>query len=248
MKVKFFLSLVLLLPVTATGVRAGSFSVNREKSISVSVGADIVSTYVWRGTYQTGASIQPYLSFDVAGLSLGVWGNSSFAGLVQAPKEVDLSLFYSIKGFSAGLTDYWWTGEGNAYFSAWKEATGKTGNCHYLEASVGYDFGECCSFPLTIGWNTMVYCPFDKNGSDKQRFSTYIDLDYGFSIKGVDCGVGLGITPWEGIYADKFNVMDVSLMAAKTFTIGRNFDTALSVEAIFSPANDDIFLVFGLSF
>lgn len=229
--------------------KAEDITLNADKGFTLSVGADLVSTYVWRGTYQTGASIQPYLSFDAAGFSIGVWGSTSFAGLVDAPKEFDLSVFYAIKGFSIGLTDYWWTGEGNAYFSAWKKEKGETGNCHYLEASAGYDFGESCSFPLTIGWNTVVYCPFDKNDSGKQHFSTYIDLDYGFDIKGVvDCSVGLGITPWKGMYASSFNVMDVSAKVAKTFTLFQNFGTTLSVEAIFSPANDDVFLVFGVSF
>ena len=245
-KYKSILLSVLLpgiLPAHAADVVGGD-----DKKVSVSVGAEIVSSYVWRGTYQTGASIQPYLSVDAFGFSLGAWGSTPFAGLADASKEFDLSLFYGYRGLSVGLTDYWWTGEGNAYFSAWKEETALTGNCHYLEGSVSYAFEESLSFPLSVGWNTIFYCPFDKTSEGKQRFSSYFDVTYGFSVKQINCSAGIGFSPWTGIYGDNFQVMDVTLKAARTVSFGNAFETELSVAAIFAPANDDAFLVFGILF
>ncbi|MCD7710411.1 MAG: hypothetical protein LUI04_03540 [Porphyromonadaceae bacterium] len=231
-----------IIALSGMNMRAEEININEDKGMSVSVGADVVSSYIWRGARQTGASIQPYLSFDVCGLSIGAWGSTTFSGLIDAPKEFDLSLTYSIKGITVGATDYWWTGEGHPYFSAWGKKEGATGNCHYFEGSVGYDFGEL-SFPLSVTWNTIFY------GSDKNKdYSTYIGLDYAFGIKGVDCSVGMGITPWSGMYDDSFNVTDVSVKAAKSFTLFKNFETTLWVQAIFSPVSDDAFLVFGLSF
>ena len=57
-----------------------------------SVNADVVSTYVWRGSYQAGTSIQPCMEFTVGGFSAGAWGSVDIAGFEY--KEVDLMASY----------------------------------------------------------------------------------------------------------------------------------------------------------
>ena len=83
-----------------------------EKKFEITPAADLVSSYVWRGAYQTGVSIQPSLSLSYAGLSLTAWGSTDFS---TTAKEFDLTLGYGIGGFNIGLTDYWWAGEGARY-------------------------------------------------------------------------------------------------------------------------------------
>lgn len=46
-----------------------------EKKFEITPAADLVSSYVWRGAYQTGVSIQPSLSLSYAGLSLSRRGD-----------------------------------------------------------------------------------------------------------------------------------------------------------------------------
>lgn len=77
--------------------------------------ADLVSSYVWRGAYQTGASVQPSLNLSYAGVSLTAWGSTDFATAADEvrSKEFDLTLGYTVKGFKVAVTDYWWAGEGN---------------------------------------------------------------------------------------------------------------------------------------
>ena len=50
---------------------------------SVSTGLDLVSTYVWRGTKLSGASIQPLLQFTKGGFSIGSWGSAGFDGFLD---------------------------------------------------------------------------------------------------------------------------------------------------------------------
>lgn len=44
------------------------------KGVSFNVQGDLVSSYIWRGMYQSGAAVQPTLGLQVAGFSLTAWG------------------------------------------------------------------------------------------------------------------------------------------------------------------------------
>ena len=74
--------------------------------VSFSVQGDLVSSYIWRGFYQTGASFQPTLSLGVGNFSLTAWGSTDFQGAnstsMPAAKEIDLTAAYTFG--SAGPT------------------------------------------------------------------------------------------------------------------------------------------------
>ena len=78
-------------------------------SVSVTAGADVVSSYIWRGVYFAGASFQPTVNLSYGGLNAGIWGSSDFVD--GNYKEVDASLFYTFSGLKFGLTQYWWSGK-----------------------------------------------------------------------------------------------------------------------------------------
>ena len=58
----------------------------KAQEVEFSSGADIVSSYVWRGAYQTSEAVQPAMGLSVSGFSLSAWGSVPFYG---AAKEVD---------------------------------------------------------------------------------------------------------------------------------------------------------------
>lgn len=70
------------------------------------VQGDLVSSYVWRGFYQTGVSFQPTLGFGIGGFSLTAWGSTDFDGTSssdgEAAKEIDLTAAYTFG--DSGLT------------------------------------------------------------------------------------------------------------------------------------------------
>lgn len=90
----------------------------KAQSVDVDFGADLVSSYVWRGYKQAGASIQPTLSASISGFSLGAWASTDFTSK-EGKKEVDFTAAYENSGFKVAATDYWWDGEGQyRYFSS----------------------------------------------------------------------------------------------------------------------------------
>jgi len=83
-----------------------------EPTTPFSVGADIVSSYVWRGTKYSGPAIQPSVEYSISGLTIGTWGSFGFNDQVA---EADLYASYGFDfGLSLGLTDYYY--QGNKYF------------------------------------------------------------------------------------------------------------------------------------
>ena len=206
-----------------------------EKDLEINAEFSLVSSYVWRGLYQSGASLQPSLSASLSSFTLEAWSSKDFS---TPFKEFDFLLSYETGGLSVGINDYWCGEEGTPYFD-YKEQ-------HLLEGTIGYHFDE--KLLLSLSWNTMFFGNQDKSKTGKQMFSSYLMLGYDFAVKDVKCAAELGITPWKSIYCEKFNVMNLSLKASKNITVTNKFNFPCFIQAIFSPATNDAHLVFGMSF
>lgn len=80
------------------------FTAKAQDKVKASVGADIVSGYIWRGQDLGGVSLQPNASIAYKGLSLEAWGS---VGIEKTDadgydaKEFDLTL-----GYSTGVLAY----------------------------------------------------------------------------------------------------------------------------------------------
>ena len=143
---------------TATSVKA-----------QLATGADLVSSYVWRGIPQEGAggtpNIQPYVSFTAGGLTIGSWASGSFSGNI---KEVDLYATYAISSaFSVTLTDYNYNLISIPNYFDYTATGG-----HVFEGTVAY---SGTAFSASI--NSM-FAGADKLGNGKNAYSTYIELGY----------------------------------------------------------------------
>lgn len=220
-------------------------SATAKEKFTVKGGADIVSSYIWRGSYNAGASFQPNLSLGIAGVTLGAWGSVDFIG--QGHKEVDLSIAYSIKGFTVGITDYWWAGEGaNNYFHYSDRAT-----AHRWEANLAYQL-PFEKFPLCLSLNTM-FAGDDYNVRGDRAYSTYIELLYPFVVgKVVNMNVFVGATPWYSPSIlpstnEGFSVCNVGATAQYSIKCGEKFALPIFTRLHFNPATEDIHIVFGLS-
>ena len=84
-------------------------------SYSQDFGADLVSSYVWRGTqFGSGAHIQPYMELGSGNFTAGVWG--SFPTSAKGGgNELDLYLGYDFGPVALTVTNYTFTGEGGNY-------------------------------------------------------------------------------------------------------------------------------------
>ena len=67
-KTMFLWAAAVAFPVVAEG----------QDKVEASVGADLVSSYIWRGKELGDVSIQPSVSLSWKGLSLTAWGSASW--------------------------------------------------------------------------------------------------------------------------------------------------------------------------
>jgi hypothetical protein len=241
------LTLVLLLPV-------GMLQAQDDKGWQPSLGCDLVTSYIWRGSAAyaplgeqgvLSPSFQPGFSLNFKGLELGTWASVDFTGTY---KELDLYLSYSLKGFTATFTDYYWSGDWivNDYFDYQNDSTG-----HYLEASLGYT-GEKVPFSVLVA--TMFYGA-DKQFEDpeKNNFSTYIEVGYSFVIQEYTLDLFLGVTPMDGLYGDGyggkegFAVVNTGLTGSREIQITEKFSLPVKASLIANPQARKLFLTFTLS-
>ena len=218
-----------------------------QDKIDVSFGTDLVSSYIWRGSYNAGASLQPFLGMKTGGFSLTAWGSVDFAA--SDYKEADLTAAYAIGGFTFSLTDYYWTGAPNQsvmpdrnYFHFGADTP------HKIEIGAAYRFGE--KFPLSLAWYTMLFGQDKDLETGKQNYSTYIEASYPFQVKTVDMSLAVGLTPWEtrSMYGTTgFSVCNVSIGASKAIRFSDSFSLPIFTRVIWNPAKEDVYIVGGFS-
>ncbi len=218
LKVTFGLLAIALCAVTTSA----------SAQVSVSGGADFVSSYVWRGARLGGASVQPYAELAVGGFAIGAWGSN---GLITDTNEKELDFYasYGIGNFSATVTNYFCAAEDVIYFNG----------AHVYEATLAYTISD--SFPLSIGVN------YNFSGDDDN--SAYISLDYSLEVSEVALDLGVGISPMESAYygTDGANVCSVSARVSKSIAVTDSFELPMFVDVITNPAAETTFLLFGTS-
>jgi len=206
-------------------------------------GADVVSSYVWRGIPQEDATgvkggspnIQPFVSFTTGKLTLGSWASSSFAG---ALKEVDLYATYAFSSaFAVTLTDYDFSfGSQPNYFKY------SNGTAHIFEGTLAY---TGTAFSASI--NTM-FAGYDKKPSDnsKQALSTYIELGYQINpVAKVFAGGVLGAS--NNYVTTKAGVTNLGLKVSKSIAITDKFSLPVYGIVGANPYAKTTFFVAGIT-
>lgn len=243
---------LIVLSALAIGFGCAAQETETEKpEFGFTAGCDLVSSYVWRGTHCGGASFQPSLGIEYAGLSLSGWGSTDFEAVAN---EFDLALAYSNWGFTLTATDYFFPVSGvgmigdnvkGGYFEWDKKETG-----HQVEVSLGYDFSEAFEkFPLYLSWNTLVYgADLDADGDN--RYSTYIEVGYPFTVKAITLDIAAGFTPWESQYQEgtSFNMVNLSLKASYDIKVTDSFKIPVFAQAVLNPNTENVYFIAGISF
>lgn len=194
-------------------------------------GAEVVSSYIWRGLYNGGLSLQPSVSVGFVSLAdkvqfdVNVWGNVGASDWVfrkgrpnpdendMNPNtyfvpEVDFSVNLRVYGLALGLTHYYYFG-GTPFFSKLEDDGGSQ-----TEVMVGLRFGDFCKAKgLYVDWHMMVagndvfYKKVVEDGEivekAKRAWSTYIEAGYEAEFEhDITLAVALGFTPWRSLYTD----------------------------------------------
>jgi hypothetical protein len=185
----------------------------------LTAGADIVSSYVWRGTKFSGVSVQPSLTFTTGGLSIGAWGSTALDGTAM---ETDLFATYAFDfGLTAGLTDYYYPG--TSYFA---------GGSHALEINLAYAIGK-----LSASANMIPLSGITAGGD------LYFELGYAFDSFSVFAGGGNG---WHTSTGD-FGLVNVGVKSTKEIKITDTFSVPLTGSLILNPERKEFYIVAGIS-
>jgi hypothetical protein len=229
---------------------------NSEHTSPFKITADLVSSYVWRGSMATVSPtpvFQPTLAFTQGNLEIGVWGSTDFTG---SYKEIDTYFSVFVNHLRFAVTDYNWNLEKTNFFNYKNSETG-----HRFEGTIGFTGSE--TLPVSISWNTFFY-GFDKKSEDstRQSFSTYIELSYSSG----SASFFFGFTPWTGLYNNygvttfspgaakkSFSIVNIGASFTKELKITETFSLPLKATLVINPSatysrSDYIHLVFGVTF
>jgi len=215
----------------------GATAVKAQDKVSATLGADLVNQYIWRGQDLGNVSLQPTLGVEWKGISLSTWGS---VGLTNAAdtKELDLTLQYTYKGFSVGVTDYWFSNGSYFQYKAHKTT-------HIFEAGIAYDFDF-----LSVAWYTNFAGDDGTNADGKRAYSSYFELSAPFQLGGLDWEATLGAVPWEttSYGSNGFCITNVSLKATKEIQFKNGFQLPVFAGLTANPRSEKLYLLFGLSF
>ena len=219
-----------------------------------SVGADVASSYLWRGMNYGALALQPDVTIGYGGLNLDAWFNISPVDYKfrEFNPEMDLTLSYSIAGLTVGVTHYYYF-DGTRFFDYKKPSLAKyeagAYSTNQTEVFAKFELGELIeAIPLSVMWSTFVsgddWKELYENPLDpdeltgiKRAYSSYLEISYDAELPlGFTLTPTVGITPWSSFYnfysdkANGFALNNVSLKLNWEFTAGDFF--ALDVYGI----------------
>ena len=194
----------------------------------------IQSRHIWRGEkLGTAPAIEPSVTFSANRLSFNIWAsvttNNSYS-------EIDLIPAWQFSYFQLTLLDYYnpKLGQENHYLNLQEERSR-----HSLELT----FDNFSVDKQRFKWMLGTFLLGDKNEETGNSFySTYLEFKYPFTLLDIDIEPYVGLTPFHGLYATKFNVVNIGVSFVKSVSITQNLSVPLSITLISKPSQNNYFL------
>jgi hypothetical protein len=219
---KFFKKISLLF---AFALVLSANSIELKAQTEVSTGADLYSTYVWRGVAYSGPSLQPYVEVATGGFTVGAWGSQGYDGF----QEMDLYAGYSLdNGLSLGVTGYYYPG------SPWLDF----GNSHALEINLGFEVDA-----FSIAANLI---PLEATGAGAIGGDMYFEAGYAFDdATSFFVGGGNG---WHTNGTTDLGLVNLGISTGKEIVVTDTFSIPVSGSVILNPYTENLYIVVGFSF
>lgn len=217
---------------------AMGLSAMAQDKAEVTLQADFVSDYIWRGLDLDGPSIQPALNLGWKGLNVMA---SASIGTTSPDdlRELDLTVSYTLGGFSLGVVDYWDNSAGVNYLTYTMPNTN-----HLFEGFVAYDFGF-----LQASWQTYFAGADSRTIKGKRAYSSYVELNAPFRLGSFDWTATLGAVPYrsENYGTNGFSVINIGLRAAKDIPITDRFSLPVFGQLVLNPRSEQAYMIVGVS-
>ena len=190
-----FLLLIPCLLLSALRAKAEETALPEGKrpGVTLQVEMDLVSSYIWRGVYEAGPSLQPGLTLGIGNFTIAAWGSVDFTS--SSYKEADLMLSYRLKNITFHLKDLY--DEGSAsdrnpqisrnYFHFGADSP------HRIEAGIEWQGSR--KVPITLSWYTILFGARDVDTRGRRCYSSYVEVAYPFTVKTIDLKTGVGPRP-----------------------------------------------------
>jgi uncharacterized protein (TIGR02001 family) len=211
---------ILLLAFVLTSILY--INVNAQEKSPWTVGTDLYSSYVWRGTkFGSGPAMQPTLKFSTGGFSIGGWGNYCFS--TSEATEADLFASYAVTlGKSSSLTfsvtDYYFPSATALYFD---------GTSHFFEPQIGLGLGK-----LSLSAAYMF------NAED-----TYLEAGYAAGPVSLFVGAGNGQYTKDA----SFNLCNVGIKSGTAIKVNDHFSIPITGALILNPSTEQFNIVVGIT-
>tara|TARA_B100001248_G_C27301426_1_gene417365 strand:+ start:345 stop:1001 length:657 start_codon:yes stop_codon:yes gene_type:complete len=215
-----------LLQKSILAVSALFFAFNVQTAKAQDFGADLVSSYVWRGTqFGTGPHVQPWMSIGSGGLDAGIWG--SFPTTASGGgNELDLYVSYDFGGVAVTVTNYTFPGDYGSY----------GGGPGLFDG----DFTEIAASTSIGGIDLLA-------GYFTDAEALYIEA--GFSLGPVGVAVGYGSDNDGAFYAGgDSGIVNLAFSGSKDIKITEDYSLPVFGSFVYNPDAETAFLLFGVSF
>jgi hypothetical protein len=192
-----------------------------------SAGADLVTSFVWRGTrLGSGPHIQPVLEYSKGCFTAGAWGSFD----LHDYEEVDLYFSFDFPcGFSIGMQDYYLPGLEYFDFST-------TDGSHAFEVNAAYE-----SDRVYLSANYIIN---EAGGVGSSGSDLYFEGGVSFEYFTVFIGAGSG---WHTVNGS-FNVCNLGLTVPGEIEITDRFSIPVTASLIFNPDSEKLYIVAAFSF
>ena len=244
-----FICLYLMLATQLVTGKNSSLMTNSPDStendeVKISLNADLVSRYIWRGIPQcSNPSIQPYGSFEKGNFSFGTWASY---GIAEPYAEIDLFLSYTLGNVTFTINDYYNEDETNYTFYDYFNWENDGTTSHILEGVISYEGPE--DLPITVTTATFLYGNDKKDLiANKNYYSTYIEVGYAVKWGENEVKFFAGGTPAEGYYSQKAAIVNAGFSVSKNLKINDDLGIPLNASFIINPDRQDVYFVVGIT-
>ena len=188
-------------------------------------GADVVSSYVWRGTqFGAGPHIQPWMELGSGAITGGIWGSFPTTG-GDGGHELDLWLSADLGPLALTVTNYSFPGADGTY---------TTGGVFDGDLEVSGSTSLFDTVDLTVGYFTDLEALY---------------IEAGFPLGPVGVAVGYGSDGDGAFYAGgDSGLVNLSFSGSKDIKITEDYSLPVFGSFIYNPDAESAFLVFGFSF
>ena len=212
---------------------------NIEGKITIKEAKHLIDSYYEEKTVQLSDDERTEEADKVALRIAEILSETAFSFSPNEYISIHRKLFQGIYSHAGKIRDY------NITKKEWvlDGASVVYGSASELRATLEYDFG-----PLALSWNTyFAGDDYTKENGDR-AYSTYVGISAPFKLGGLDWSAEVGLTPWEGVYANKFNVTNLTLKAEKEIKFTNSFSLPTFAQVTFNPHTQGAYFVFGVSF